>query len=706
MIYRILHFADSVVARRLAALPENFQRTPVNPAGPEDAVPAPAVIVVEATLPELERALALTRRHPALEIVALAETEGPLADRPEQIYAVLSAGWPAAVIAQALANAYLHAQLRDEQERTKAYVARLTKEFQQLNRLGIRLSAEQDRAALLDLIVATGREITQADAGSLYLVEEDATGQRLTFTIVQNDSFPAPFQGASLPISSQSIAGHVALTGEVVNLEDAYVPPPGAPFTLDRSYDEQTGYRTRSMLAVPLRTPEEQIIGVLQLINCKVDPLRRFASRAEIDREARPFPPRYEDLACSLASQAAVALENSRLCARLDAALARLEASQQRVVRAERLRALGEMAGGLAHRFNNTLAVVRGRAQLMLRQTGDPDLQRQLRVIQDAALAGARTIRQIQEFARIRRQRPLERVDLNRVVEEAVDVTRAQWKDDAEVRGVVYDVRLRTASLPPVEGDPAELREALVNIILNGLDAMPAGGRLTLTTAIEGEQVVCLIADTGHGMPDEVRRRVFEPFFSTKGRAGSGLGLSLTYGVVIRHGGEVEAASEVGRGSTFTIRLPVAPAPAEAGQAVPGTVRPGARVLVIDDEPRVRDVLVDLLSEAGYRVEACADGRSGLARFEAERFDLVVTDLGMPEVTGWDVASEVKRLSPATPVIMVTGWAQRLTLDEARSRGADFLLAKPFIVDEVLAVMRRALGAGRRGGRPEGTPGA
>src|SRR5262249_20281338 len=186
--------------------------------------------VVVATADELEAALTLRRQHPAVEIVALAGSEASLAPG-EAIYATLAPDLPVAVIAQALANAYVHAQLREEQERTKAHLARLTTEFQDLNAIGIRLSAERDTPALLDLIVSKAREITYADAGSLYLVEPGNSGEPvLRFTVVQNDSIPTPFKGYGIPVSSSSIAGHVALTGQPLNLEDVYAVPAGSPF--------------------------------------------------------------------------------------------------------------------------------------------------------------------------------------------------------------------------------------------------------------------------------------------------------------------------------------------------------------------------------------------------------------------------------------------------------------------------------------------
>ncbi|OGK87418.1 MAG: hypothetical protein A2W08_14830 [Candidatus Rokubacteria bacterium RBG_16_73_20] len=193
-------------------------------------------------------------------------------------------------------------------------VARLDRELSELNAIGIRLTSERDPHALFETILSTAREITWSDAGSLYLVEEapDET-RRLRFALAQNDSIDLPFRTTTLPLTSDSVAGHVALTGAILNLEDAYTPPPGAPFQINRSFDERAGYRTKSMLVVPMRTPQGETIGVLQLINCKPEPDLAFRSPAEIERLVQPFSARHEKLAGSLASQAAVALSNNRL---------------------------------------------------------------------------------------------------------------------------------------------------------------------------------------------------------------------------------------------------------------------------------------------------------------------------------------------------------------------------------------------------------
>jgi signal transduction histidine kinase/ActR/RegA family two-component response regulator len=584
-------------------------------------------------------------------------------------------------------------ELSRAHERTKADLARATRELRELIGIGVRLAAERDTDALLDLILTTAREITWSDAGALYLVDTDGSGTRcLRSALVQNDSLPVTMKEHVVPIGPQSAPGYAALSGEVVNLPDAAAPPPGSPFTSDRVLDQETGYRSKSMLVVPMKTPKGEVLGVLQLMNRRPDRSRRFGSLEDISRDAVSFSARSQDLAMALAAQGAVALENNRLYAELRAALVTVEESQQRIIRSERLRALGEMAGGVAHDFNNVLAVVIGRAQLLQRQLDAPELRRQLQIIERVAQDGAQTVRRIQEFARMRRTRPWQQVDVPEVVREVVEAARPRWSDQAQARAVTYAMQLDLAPVPPVIGDPAELRETFLNLLFNALDAMPQGGSVTFSTRVEDGRIACVIADTGVGMSEEVRQRCFEPFFTTKAEHGTGLGLSIAYGIVTRHGGEIEAWSRPGAGSRFTVRLPIG---AEIPPAPPETPAPrvgrSARILVVEDEAAVREVLVDVLQGQGHEVVACADGLSALAHVDGPAFDLALVDLSMPGLSGWEVAKGLRSAHPTVPIALVTGWGDQIDSGEARTRGIDYLMAKPFDVDDMTRLVARIL---------------
>jgi signal transduction histidine kinase/ActR/RegA family two-component response regulator len=400
-----------------------------------------------------------------------------------------------------------------------------------------------------------------------------------------------------------------------------------------------------------------------------------------------------EQLLKLVARQVATAIENSRLYEHVTRTLHALEESQQRIVQGERLRALGEMAGGVAHDFNNVLAIIVGRAEVLLSETEDPELQRQLNVIVKVALDAAQTVKRIQEFTRMRRARPFQQVNVSQLTEEIVEVTRSRWKDEAQSKGIHYEMVVEATPTPVISGDPSEIREALINIILNALDAMPDGGRVILSSAVAGEWVTCAVTDTGIGMSDEVRQRIFDPFFTTKGERGTGLGLSVVYGIITRHGGEIDVQSRPGQGTTFSLKFPVGGAVDHEAPARPAVLsRATGRILVIDDEPDVGEILNDLLARDGHTVVFCLDAESALARFAQEPFDVVVTDLGMPGLSGWEVARLVKQRRPETPVIMVTGWGDRIDPADAEGRGVDHVVAKPFKRDHMREVIAAALG--------------
>jgi CheY-like chemotaxis protein len=251
-------------------------------------------------------------------------------------------------------------------------------------------------------------------------------------------------------------------------------------------------------------------------------------------------------------------------------------------------------------------------------------------------------------------------------------------------------------------GDESELREVLVNLVFNAVDAMPQGGTLTLSTRESKGSVEIAVADTGVGMTEEVRSRVFDPFFTTKGKAGMGLGLAVSYGIIRRHEGSIEAESEVGRGTTFRLRLPPAQSAAQQEpSAEPPAIalvpqRPGAtRILVVDDEENVRELLRDILESEGYQVELAASGREALDKFgDGAAFDALFTDLGMQGMSGWELAHAARELDKAIPVAVVTGWGEAVGSGEREAAQVDWVIPKPFDAAQILAVAREV---GRRG---------
>jgi PAS domain S-box-containing protein len=368
---------------------------------------------------------------------------------------------------------------------------------------------------------------------------------------------------------------------------------------------------------------------------------------------------------------------------------------RERAAQADKLRALGQLASGVAHDFNNALAAILGRAQLLRRSVErGGDLARGLDIILTAAEDAAATVRRIRSFAH---QLPAESqsdVDVLELLRDAVEITRTRWENDARARGLDYDVALECECERGLRarGNASELREVFVNLIVNAIDAMPRGGRLRVGCRSRGGRMQMFFKDTGTGMTEEVRARIFEPFFTTKGVLGTGLGLFVSYGIVERHAGHISAASEPGRGTTFTVELPHAEAPRrEPARREPAAARKtrgrALSVLVVDDEEAVRVTLAEMVEVTGHRVRTADGGRAALEALAAEEFDVVFTDLSMPEMDGWEVAREVRRRSPRTRIAVVTGYGR----DAERTRGdapADTVIGKPFDfaqVEEVLA---------------------
>jgi signal transduction histidine kinase/CheY-like chemotaxis protein len=532
-----------------------------------------------------------------------------------------------------------------------------------------RFSATLRREAVLEALVEAAERVL----GQVWValaVESETGALRVVARSAEAATAASPGGPAlgTVPLRvGERLVGHVAATGTALLLRDVEELPADHP-----SRPDLLRWGMRSVLIVPV------------VANGAV----RAILAGSIHEDSRQFSERDLRLAQAVADRAATALENARLFEELTRAYQELKTAQEHLVQTEKLRALGEMASGVAHDFNNILAAILGRVQLILSQTEEPTARRWLQIIERAALDGAQTVRQIQEFTRIRRDQPAETVDVNQVVCDAVEMTQTRWRDESQSQGLEVRVVTELGAVPPVEGHPAELRQVLTNLVLNAVDALPRGGTITVSTRTAAGAVEVAVVDTGVGMSDEVRRRIFEPFFTTKGPKGTGLGLAMVYGIVARHGGEVLVDSREGAGSTFTIRLPLG-----AGHAEPGTVplalagNAGGRVLVIDDEENVRDTLADMLRLTRREVVVASHGAEGLEHFRTAPFDLVMTDLAMPGMSGWQVAQAVKALRPDVPVVLVTGWGVELPADQLRANGVDRVMTKPFRIDEVNSVV-------------------
>jgi signal transduction histidine kinase/HAMP domain-containing protein len=398
-----------------------------------------------------------------------------------------------------------------------------------------------------------------------------------------------------------------------------------------------------------------------------------------------------------LADQVAVALSNAYETAerkqaeallqesnrQLKEALTELAAMQKHIVQQERLRALGQMASGVAHDFNNALSPILGFSSILLEdpdQLGNRDkVMKYLQIINTAGKDAANVVSRLREFYRSRNQEETFRpFDLNKLIEQAINFTQPKWKDQALASGHTVAVKTDLQKVPNLSGNESEIREVLTNLIFNAVDAMPKGGTITLGSVRKDDQVILEVSDTGTGMTEEVRQRCLEPFFSTKGERGTGLGLAMVYGIVQRHKGTIDIRSEFGKGTTFAISFPL-----ETDQKLEAlhTMESQAtsrrlRTLVVDDDPLTLMVTTECLLSDHHLVEKAVNGRDGLQKFQAGQFDLVVTDQGMPEMNGLQLAAAIKQMAPRMPVILLTGYGQAMDEDES-AKAVDLILSKP-----------------------------
>jgi signal transduction histidine kinase/ActR/RegA family two-component response regulator len=450
----------------------------------------------------------------------------------------------------------------------------------------------------------------------------------------------------------------------------------------------------RSLVVAPLQS-ESRVFGILVA--------------------ARQLPHAFSSGDCEflrqLSTHVALAAQQAELHGALQQAYDDLRQSQQTVMQQERLRALGQMASGIAHDINNALSPVALYTESLLER--EPRLSERgrgylvtiARAIDDV---GA-TVARMREFYRPREpQLLLTPVQLNPLVQHVVDLTRARWSDMPQQSGIVIRLEIELASdLPVVLGIESEVREALINLVFNAVDAMPEGGLLTLRTrsvaspegkgsatdAAAPRHAVVEVTDSGIGMDEDTRRRCLEPFFTTKGERGTGLGLAMVYGTAQRHDAEVEIDSRVGRGTTVRLSFPI-PAIEPVAPAAPFPQAPASRlrILIVDDDPLMLKSLRDTLELDGHVVVTANGGQAGIDTFLAPRrpedaFDAVITDLGMPYVDGRKVASAVKASAAATPVILLTGWGQRLVADGEIPAHVDLVLSKPPKLREVRAAL-------------------
>jgi len=556
----------------------------------------------------------------------------------------------------------------------------------QLGRMGLlqhitRATGErQDLASIFQVVLVSLEENLPIDFGCFLL--HDAVAKSLAVSAL--GSAGRVFAGKlgleehqQVPIDRNGLSRCVA--GELVYEPDVVQIPFPFPQRLAKA-------GLRSVVFAPL-VVENQVFGVLVCAR----------------RSDQAFSSGECEFLKQLSEHVALASHQVRLYGALQQAYDDLRQSQHTIMQQERLRALGQMASGIAHDINNAISPISLYTESLLER--EPNLSERSRnyltTIQRAIEDVARTVARMCEFYREREaQLTLERVDINRSVRQVVELTRPRWSDQPQQRGLMVDLRTElTEPLPDIMGAEHEIRDALTNLIFNAVDAMPAGGGLYVRTrkAVDGggaDRVLIEVSDTGVGMDEDTRRRCLEPFYTTKGERGTGLGLAMVYGMIQRHSAELEIDSTIGKGTTVRLIFPSQASSlvdADETARFPAVTR-RLRILLVDDDPLLIKSLQDTLQEDGHVITATSGGQAGIDAFTAaaqrgEVIDVVITDLGMPHVDGRKVASSIKAISPTTPVILLTGWGQRLIAANESHPHVDKVLAKPPRLHELRAAL-------------------
>jgi PAS domain S-box-containing protein len=375
------------------------------------------------------------------------------------------------------------------------------------------------------------------------------------------------------------------------------------------------------------------------------------------------------------------------------------ERQREALAQSEKLRALGQMASGIAHDLNQSLMLVASYSELATQALVQhppnlAELKDLLTTTTQAALDGGETVKRLLLFTRAAPEHDGKLVDLSSVVRDAAQLTAPRWRDAAQAEGRRISLHIEAECHPTIHGSPARLRELMTNLIFNAVDALPTGGTIRLRVCAEDGQGIVEVADSGVGMSAEVQQRVFEPFFTTKGAGGTGLGLAMVFGIVEQHRGHIEVRSAPGNGATFRITLPLVEASVDhqPSPRPPAQMEPPSplRVLVVDDEPMMTRAVVRMLKPSGHLVRVAASGEEALEKLAEQTYDVVVSDMGMGAgMNGWELADAVHEHWPSVRFMLATGWGAAIDPGEARRRGVEAVLSKPYRLDDLVRTLAR-----------------
>ena len=523
-------------------------------------------------------------------------------------------------------------------------------------------------AEVLENIMKYANHVTNSAASTLMLLDEE-TGE-LVFSVPTG---PKSDKLTDIRIPpGKGIAGWVAVNEQYLLIPDVSKDP--------RFYgrvDKMSGYETKSILCVPLRT-KSKLIGVLEVINKTDD-----TSFTEEDAMLLNF----------FASQVAVAIENARYYGELKHKYEEEKEMQEKFAESEKLRALGLMTSGIAHDFNNMLAIISGNIDLIELEEDKDKILKKVQIIKKTAKGSAKTIKRLQKYVKTKDDMLLPRtINLNDLVKEAIEMSIPIWKDGPQEKGLnVEIVDKLTEDEVIIHGDDADLREAVINMIFNSVDAMPQGGKIHIATYTKDESIYLELSDSGIGMDEEAKSRIFDPFFTTKGVGNSGLGMSILYGTIKKHNGSIDIKTTPGKGTMFTIALPKGKEKTEKSgvESSHAICTEKVNILIIDDEPQLGAVISEMLSLQGHQTSVFDSGKGGIEAFKEGGYEVLITDLGMPDVSGWEVIDTARQIAPGVISGIITGWD--ISEAEAKRKGADFLINKPFDSNQIVQAVANAV---------------
>ena len=523
-------------------------------------------------------------------------------------------------------------------------------------------------AEVLKNIMKYANRVTNSVASTLMLLDEE-TGE-LVFSVPTGPKSDK-LTDFRLP-PGKGIAGWVA-----ENEQHLLIPDVKKDKRFYEKTDEMSGFETKSILCVPLKA-KSKMIGVLEVIN-KID------NTSFTEEDAM--------LLNIFANLAAIAIENARFYDELKDRYEEKKQLQEKLAESEKLRAMGLMASGVAHDFNNMLAIIFGNIDLAEVDDNKDMFLKRLAKIKKAAVDSANIIKRLQKFTKTNSEdTPFQPVKFNDLAREAIEISTPMWKDGPHAKGISIEiVDALTEEEFIILGNDTDLREAIINMIFNSVYAMPQGGKIHLAMYTKDESIYLEISDNGIGMTEETKRRIFDPFFTTKGANHSGLGMSMLYGTIKRHNGSIDIKTKPGEGTMFTIVLPKGKEEIdkEDEKLDPVVEIRESNIMIIDDEPEIGVLLSEILSNQGHQTCVFDNGIGGIEAFKKGSYEILITDLGMPGVSGWEVINTARQIKPGVVIGIVTGWD--ISEEEAKQKGVDFIINKPFRADYVLQVVTNAV---------------